>query len=72
MRLKGENRRRANDAMETLAFFGDLDGNEPLDAAGVETTIVDLLAHIKHLCDRENIEFSEVDRIATMHYEAER
>lgn len=35
---------------------------------GGEPGIVDLLANLRHLCDREGLDFSNLDRMAYQHY----
>ncbi len=36
------------------------------------TSIIDLLADLRHFCDAENLDFADLDRVAGTHYHAER
>ena len=42
-----------------------------LQEEGGDTGIVDLLANLRHLCDREGLDFAELDSMAYAHYIAE-
>ena len=42
-----------------------------LQEEGGDTGIVDLLANLRHLCDREGLNFAELDSMAYAHYIAE-
>lgn len=36
------------------------------------TSIIDLLADLRHFCDAEILDFADLDRVAGTHYHAER
>lgn len=39
-----------------------------LGEEGGDSAIVDLLANLRHLCDREGLDFAELDSMAYIHY----
>jgi hypothetical protein len=55
---------RAHNATLAIGFTGN-------DGEDTETNIVDTLANIMHLCDRDGLDFQKVVKTATMHHEAE-
>ena len=42
-----------------------------IETEDTKTQIIDLLADLAHLCDREEIDSAEVNQIASQHYMAE-
>lgn len=38
----------------------------------VETNIIDALTNLRHLCDRERLDFDNLNRIAANHYLSEK
>lgn len=60
------NEERANNAIEMLDHFPNS------DPESLETTIIDALADLMHLCGQEDVDFYNCARIAWGHYDAER
>ena len=60
------NDERASNALHAVcAFWGD-QGEEEL-----QTKIGDLLANLRHLCDREGLSYDEADRCGRSHHACE-
>lgn len=62
------NYRRAMWAAETMLGYNELVGGGKNDP---ETQIADLLADLRHLCDLEALDWSDIDRHAYHHYASE-
>ena len=61
MKQDHDNARRARSAKRGLPKGDSLD-----------TRIIDALANLRHLCDRHDLDFANLDRIACGHYSTER
>lgn len=57
-KMKQKNQDRAERAQQAV----------DLQEEGGDTGIVDLLANLRHLCDREGLDFAKLDRMAYAHY----
>lgn len=63
------NNDRAKWAEAAVQAFADVTGlDTSKDADGFDTAISDLLADIRHLCDREGLDMGEMDRRAHKRY----
>lgn len=75
MKQSRDNRRRA-EAVERLIhqMRWDAAKNEECSLRMIQRkdTLVDLLANIRHYCDRRGYEFHTLDRMAYKHYSEER
>ena len=59
------NAMRANRVAPALVFYQDaLQERGPLG----ETVLTDLLADLRHLCDRLRLDFATLDRMASLNY----
>jgi hypothetical protein len=65
-----ENERRADDAMAAIEAATGREFRAD-DVEGLATDITDLLAHLRHLCDRYDLDYAALDRRAYRHYVAE-
>lgn len=66
MKQHTRNRSRANrlaKALDTVGAYGDL---------GWKATIIDTLSDLRHLCDKLDLDFAQLDRCAYDHYSGER
>jgi len=64
------NKERADAALVALWEFDKAKGNDGIlnDAPIVQETMIDLIADLKHLARREEIDFDAVLRMAGRHY----
>lgn len=62
------NKDRAGWAFDAVVSFAQIVGQQDED---LETNMSDLLANLRHLCDRKGLKWSEVDNRGHMHYSAE-
>jgi hypothetical protein len=74
--LTARNNERANTALEVVEWYAANHG-EPLVlfaqvSDGILQNIVDVLAEMMHLCQREGLDFDSAERMARAHYTAER
>lgn len=60
-RQKAKNQERATRAQMAV----------DLQEEGGDAGIIDLLANLRHLCDREGLDFDELDHMAYTHYASE-
>lgn len=65
-----KNDARAGRAGQALQYYRLAGLREP--GASMETVISDVLSDIRHLCDRLNLEFGRLDRMAYINYLDER
>ena len=62
---RSPNAMRANRVARALVFYQDaLQERGPLG----ETVLTDLLADLRHLCDRLRLDFATLDRLASLNY----
>jgi hypothetical protein len=75
MKQSKANRRRA-ESVEKLIHQMRRDAAQnsdcPLRCVPRKDTLIDLLANIRHYCDRRGYEFHALDRMAYRHYSEER
>lgn len=62
--------RKAELAAKTLEAYEQVVGGK-YEGELPETRVSDLLADLRHYCDQEGIDWSEVERLADYHYSAE-
>jgi hypothetical protein len=60
-----QNESRADQTERVLAIGTDRNGECDADTRGVFTDVSDLLANLRHFCDRAGIDYGEVDGHAT-------
>lgn len=65
-----QNESRADQLEHALAIVSDCNGED--EDQGVFTDLSDLLAHVRHFCDRAGIDFGEVDSHAYRAYSGDR
>ncbi len=63
---------RAARASAAVECYVSLPGIEPVEDAGIDTTLQDLLTDIMHLANQELVNWREVFRMAEDNYEAEK
>jgi hypothetical protein len=63
---------QAVDAATDRNYADASTGEEGDRRAGLQTDISDLLANLRHLCDRHGFDFADIDDHAYLHYNAER
>lgn len=61
-----DNNERADRARQTLWYYADYSDGELCDS-----TVVDLLTDLMHLCREDGANFNELLQMARVHYEAE-
>lgn len=57
-------------AEKTITYFGSLTGAD-VEVEGVSTTIIDLLADLRHFCDNKELDWDELLSCATAHWQYE-
>lgn len=65
--MKPRNIKRVARAAKALVHGGYKEGRKTND-----TDIIDLLTDLRHLCERQKLDFDNCNRIAGDHYEEER
>lgn len=65
-----QNESRADQIEHALTVVSDKNGEE--EDAGVFTDVSDLLAHVRHFCDRAGLDYGEVDAHAYRAYLGDR
>jgi hypothetical protein len=66
-----QNESRADQTERVLAIGTDRNGECDADTRGVFTDVSDLLANLRHFCDRAGIDYGEVDGHAQHAYEGD-
>lgn len=67
--MKAEKTRRIQKALKSVLEHAELDArHRDYFLHEVEDGIVDLLANLRHLCDKKKLDFGDLDRKANHHY----
>ncbi len=66
------NEDRAARASEVVDAYSHQPGMEPVENAGLQSTLSDLLADMMHLADQEGVPWEDVQLTAEMHFNSEK